>query len=322
MKPKVTKPKIVSIAGGTGRYSVLSGLKNKADITALFNITDSGGSSGILRVEHGILPPGDGIQAFAALAKNNKDEQFLKSRFFQGSVNGHRIGNFMYLSAADVFGGELEGIYYLQKLFKPKGTILPVSVDPGVDLIVKLEDGSEIRGEHEIDVRGEGSPIIEARLSKEAQILPQAREAILGADAVLFGPGDLWTSIIPHLLVGGLKETILASKAKKIMICNLVTKPGETDNYKASDFARVLSFFLGLPLDKLIVNNKEMDKKVAGIYEKDNQYMISADQNESLKYCKEFCLYSLAAQIHSDSRYILRHDPKKTAEAVLEVLSK
>ncbi|MBI4037133.1 YvcK family protein [Candidatus Daviesbacteria bacterium] len=314
--------KIVSIAGGTGRYAVLKGLKRKSKITALYNITDSGGSSGILRVEHGILPPGDGIQAFAALAKCPEDEQFLGSRFFQGGVNGHRIGNFMYLSATEIFGSDLAAVSYLQKVFKPCGQVLPVSIEHGVDLVVKTEDGAVITGEHQIDTRGKGSQIIDAWLTKKAEILPQVRTAILEADIILFGPGDLWTSVVPHLLIDGLPQAVKKSKARKVMICNLVTKPGETDGYQASDFAKVVTNLLGSRLDDFIANGNHLQKNVRDAYLKFKQEPVVVDEKLS-SYAKNVYQLPLATAFETIGKkgpmLLLRHHPQKTAQAVLNV---
>lgn len=312
-------PWIVSAAGGTGRYSLLKGLKDQARIIALYNITDSGGSSGILRVEHGVLPPGDGIQALAALAKSEQDELFLLDRFSEGRVNGHRIGNLMYEAATRKFGDDLAGIRYLQRLFKISGKVYPVSDKRGVDLIVELKDGSILVQEHRIDTRGEGSPIINARLSEPAEILPEAAEAILKADIILFGPGDLWTSIVPHLLVKGMPEAIRKSKAQKIMVCNLLTKPGETDGYTASMFAEVMTKFLGCPIDDFIISSNHLDKEVAKIYKNANQHPVLSDRREVLKFAKRVHEESLATIIESGQSKLIRHHPERTAQAVLYV---
>lgn len=318
-KPKL--PTLVSAAGGTGRYSLLKGLKNMANIVALYNITDSGGSSGILRVEHGVLPPGDGIQALAALAKSEADEIFLLDRFSQGRVNGHRIGNLMYEAATRKFGNDLSGIRYLQKLFKIGGHVYPVSDKRGVDLVVELEDGSILVQEHRIDTRGGGSPIVNARLSETAEILPEVARAIEKADIILFGPGDLWTSIIPHLLVKGIPEAIKKSKAQKVMVCNLVTKPGETEGYTASRFAEIVTKFLDCQLDDFIVNSNHLNREVADIYRNANQHPVVVDRQRIKMFAKRIHEMPLATVIESGESKLIRHHPDKTAQAVLTLIS-
>lgn len=319
---KTTRPKIVSIAGGTGRYSTLKGLKHKAEITALYNVTDSGGSSGILRVEHGVLPPGDGMRTLAALSKSKDDELFLLDRYSEGRISGHRIANLMYETASRKFGGDVAGINYLEKLFEVEGHILPVSLTKGVNLIAHLADGSTLEGEHEIDVRGGGSPIVSMELRPEARVLPEVVEVIARSDVVMLGPGDLWTSIVPHLLVKGLLEAICASSAKVILICNLFTKPGETDAYKASDFAKVIVKYLGKKIDDLIVNSNGLDQAVKEGYQKGNQQMVKVDEKAKEYAVNVYSDFKLAAVVESEGKKVVRHDSQSTAKAVLRVLAK
>lgn len=321
--------KIVSIAGGTGRFSTLEGFRTRNDVfvTAVYNITDSGGSSGILRTEHGVLPPGDGVQAMSALAIDEDDRRFLLNRFFEGRVNGHRVSNLMYAAATREFGGDLNGVNYLKRKFPLNGDVLPGSLENGVDFEVELEDGSVICGETCVDTRGSGSPIKRAWLSKDAYILPDVEEAIKQADVVLFGPGDLWTSTIALLLIRGLPEAISHSSARKIMICNLVNKEGETDNYKASDYARVLTEHLGTLLDDFIVNGNGIDKEVLRAYTEAKQPPVEIDE-ECYKYSRRIHKISLATIITNRiwekgrvvEKRLLRHHPEKAAAVVVEVV--
>jgi uncharacterized cofD-like protein len=328
-------PKIVSIAGGTGRYPILKGLKGLAEITAIFNITDSGGSSGILRDEHGVLPPGDGVQALAALAKDEESEQFLIDRFTKGRVNGHRIANLMFVVASEKFG-PVEGMRYLVKTFcVPRVEVLPVSLERNVDLIEDLADGTTLTSEHIIDTTIKESPIVKARLNKLATALPETIKAILEADVILFGPGTLYGSIITHLLVKGIPEAINKSKAKKIMMCNFVTDPTETSGFKASDFAKSVIKYLGKNFifddfivnqnfikDKTEVSQDKLSKYLIKSYKKEQKYFVPVDLEEIKKYSKRVHLLPLVGPVKSGEIEILRHLSRRSSEAILNVWRK
>lgn len=327
------KMNIVSFAGGTGRFTVLQGLKERANITAFFNITDSGGSSGKLRVEHGILPPGDGNQAVAALAKSPLDQAVFTDRWNGGVVDGHRVSNLLFevtvRKAKEIYGeehGMIEAMkYFAERFINPGSIVLPTSTKEGVHLVAKLENGQLITGEHEIDTRGSGSPIIDAFLSEEAMIFPFAEEAINQADLILFGPGDLWTSTIPHILIKGVPEAIRRSKARKMFICNLFTKPGETDGYTDADFAEVVTRFIGCKLDFMIVNSNHLDPELLELYKKSNQTPVLEDPIRRKRYAEEVRIFPLATVIKSvkiekdgsiRELQLLRNHPEKTAAAI------
>ena len=310
------KPSLVSIAGGTGRYPLLEGVRDHYQVTALYNITDSGGSSEILRVEHGTLPPGDGTQALAALTEDPDHRLFLLDRFTTGRVDNHRIANLMYEVACRKFGGDVGAMKYLARLFQVRGQVLPISLARGVHLIAQLEDGTTLEREDIIDNRGSGSPIVDARLSSPAHILPETEQCLRSADLIIFGPGDLWTSVIPHLLVTGVPEAIQCSLATKIMMCNLATKPGETDGYTASDFARFVVERVGGKLDYLFVNSNHIDQSVKTAYANQGQQLVVRDGSEN-RYAHHVVEIDLVTMIENGSGHrLLRHDPDKTNRAI------
>ena len=237
------KPKIVVVGGGTGSFTVLTGLKRyPVDLTAVVAMTDSGGSSGVLRDEFGHLPPGDVRQCLIALSPDERPTQTLRDlfsyRFDKGAgLDGHSFGNLFLTALTEITGGADKAIAEAGRILGIVGQVLPVTLT-NAQLCARLEDGSEIVGEANIDVRKAGatSSIDYVYLTPKALAHPPAVQALEEAAAIVIGPGDLYTSLIPNLLVEGVPEAIERSRAKVVFVCNLMTKRGESDGYKASDF--------------------------------------------------------------------------------------
>lgn len=254
-----TLPKLVSISGGTGRYTILKRLKRHFQITAVYNNTDAGGSSGRLRDELGILPMGDGGQCLAALAKDFMTETFLRYRIDRGSdLNGHKVSNFMMMAACESFG-LAEGHRFLARQFCYDGSIAyPVSPETNTHLAVAISDRTVIVGEHNIDTSVKNGRIIDAWLTKQkpqeiklnvkdinkfkadtlvvVSALPEVLQAIHEADLIALGPGSLYTSILANLLVDGIPEAICRSKAKKVYITNFANDTTETLGYSVDQY--------------------------------------------------------------------------------------
>src|SRR3989344_9691497 len=243
------KQKIVTFGGGTGHFSLLRGLVdlNQPDlITAVVGTWDSGGSSGRLRTDLGILPPGDIRQCLLALMEDPKQRQVAQKLFddrleeISGPLKGHSLGNLITGRLEHIYKGADRGIEAERLLFRIRGRVLPVSISD-LSLIAKLEGGEEIEVETNIDLRGMSKTynpnhkIMRIYFDTNADPNPEVITAIKMADKIIFSAGDLFTSVLPHLLVGGVKEAITASKATVILVLNLMTKKGETDSYKASD---------------------------------------------------------------------------------------
>lgn len=309
--------KVVTIGGGTGSYVVLRGLKAyPLDITAVISMFDSGGSSGVLRDEFGILPPGDIRRALVALSEGPRSEilrELFNYRFENGgSLKGHSFGNLFIAALSGIYGSDIEAIRKASELLDLKGTVLPVSLDHS-NLHAMLEDGTEIVGETNIDIpKHDGtSRIQKVFLKPEAKLFEDTDKALREADLIVIGPGDAYTSLIPNLLVRGMQEALKASTAKKIFVCNLLTKWGETHDYVASDIARIVLSYSGLTkFDYAICNTAKMDDALVEAYKKENKHPIEADEHMS-----EYADKIITGDFFSEAD-IARHDSEKVAKII------
>ncbi len=309
--------KVVRIGGGSSGYTLLNSLKKlPIQLTAVVNMFDSGGSSGVLRDEYGVLPPGDIRRALAALAEGDKGEmlrELFNFRFKEnGSVGGHSFGNLLLTALAALYGGDLEAIRRASSLLDVKGMVLPVTLDKS-HLRARLEDGSTIDGETNIDIpKHDGSKrIVSLELVPPAKILPEADRAIRDADVIVIGPGDLYTSIIPNLLVGGMREALAASQAKMVVICNLMTKWGETHGYRASDMVRDLLRYGGRArFDVAICNTSALPSHLVAAYEAEKKYPMACDDALA-----EYVDTVITGDFFS-SADIARHDAEKLSAVI------
>jgi uncharacterized cofD-like protein len=316
-----TRPKIVVIGGGTGSHAILRGLKHHdIEITAIVAMTDRGGSSGRLRDEFGHLPPGDVRQCLAALAPEEHGTLLLRQlfsyRFARGSgLSGHSFGNIFITALVEITGSTDKAIEEAGNLLGIKGRVIPVTLS-NTDLCARLVDGTMIVGEHKLDVRREKPdvPIDYVYLDPRAYVNPEAERAIREADAVVLGPGDLYTSLVANLVVEGVAQAIVASSATKLFVCNLATKRGESDGFAASDFVRVLLEYLGREgaLDVLLVNSTQPSARVRTRYESEGSHVVQLDEEN----CRRLVPNVIAQPLASAGTY-LRHDPELLASAVL-----
>lgn len=312
--------KVVRIGGGSSGYTLLRGLKQYPfDITAVVNMFDSGGSSGVLRDEYGILPPGDVRRALAALAEGDKGEilrNLFNYRFKEhGSVGGHSFGNLFLAALAEIYGNDIEAIRKASKLLDLKGKVLPVSLDKS-HIHAILADGSEIIGENNIDIpKHDGSVRIEKIFLKpSARIFDETAIAIAEADIIILGPGDLYTSILPNILVEGMPEALQKSKAKKVVICNLMTKWGETHGFCGSDMLRELLRYSGISkFDYALCNTAPMDATLVKAYEAEKKYPMTCDAGLS-----QYADRVITGDFFSEAD-IARHDADKVSRVIAEL---
>ena len=257
-------PRIVAIGGGTGLSSLLRGLKTyTSNLSAIVTVADDGGSSGRLRDEYRILPPGDFRQCLIALADAEPlMKQLFDHRFKEGSLNGHAFGNLFIMAMADVTGNFEQALRESGKVLAVKGTIVPSTLQD-VTLVASI-NGSTVEGESQIPKHN--SPISHVFLKPDGvQVNPEAAQAILNAELIIVGPGSLYTSILPNLLVEGMVEAIKASAALKLYICNLAAQPGETDGYGVQDYLRVIREHVGANLfDFVLVNSNTTHAPTGG----------------------------------------------------------
>jgi uncharacterized cofD-like protein len=274
----INQPNIVVIGGGTGSYTVLSGLKRYTDnITALVNMSDDGGSTGVLRDELGVLPAGDIRQCLVALSETEKVRDLFTYRFSEGTFNGHSFGN-IFISTVEKMTDSFEkAVDLASDILNIKGRVLPITLDK-VSLIATTEDGLQIKGE---------SKIGNAKLSKlrprlaydvPANIHKPAKEAILSADVVVIAPGNLNGSIGPALIVNGVGDALKKTKAKVVVVSNLVTKPGQTEDFTVIDHVSEIERFSGGKIvDYVIYNTDEPTKQMKETYVRDGEYMLEFD---------------------------------------------
>lgn len=308
-------PRIVAVGGGTGLSMLLSGAKNITNnLTAIVSVGDDGGSSGRLREEMGILPPGDIRHCITALA-DDEDlvNKLFKYRFKNGEgLEGHSFGNLFLTALYDITGDMVSAVRASSRVLSIRGRVLPATLDD-MKLVAEMEDGRIIHGESTIP---EAHGKIKRLFTEPAncQALEDVIQAIRNAELIILGPGSLYTSVIPNLLVKQISEEIIKSKAKKIYVCNIMTQPGETDNYTVSDHLKALIQHSGSNkiVDAVLVNDY-LPEKLADIYQKSGSYPVKLDIPE----VKKLGIKIVAKKLIQDSKEgLVRHSSNRVARAV------
>lgn len=317
----VKGPKIVVVGGGTGLSTMLRGLKYyTSNITAIVTVADDGGGSGALREDLGMLPPGDIRNCILALADTEPlMEELLQYRFPDGRLKNQSFGN-LFLAAMDGISNNFEdAVQKMSSVLAVTGKVLPVTLDD-MKLIAELENGNIVEGESQIpeEVIKQNSKIKKLMIDpKEAKPLKDAIKAIEEADAIVLGPGSLYTSIIPNLLVNDISESIRKSDAIKIYISNIMTQPGETTGFKVSDHIKVLKKYGGRNIvDYVIANRGDIPESVRERYHKDNSDLVDLDKKELKKLGVEVIEASLAK---ISSGYV-KHDAEYLAEVLVDTI--
>ncbi|CAM3005667.1 YvcK family protein [Paenibacillus sediminis] len=311
------RPRIVVMGGGTGLSVMLRGLKDKPlDITAIVTVADDGGSSGILRSELQMPPPGDIRNVLTALADVEPLlSDMLAYRFTSGAgLAGHSLGNLILAALTDIKGDFVTAVRELSRVFAVRGRVLPAA-GQAVVLSAEMEDGTIVIGESKIpEARGTIKRVFLE--PAEVEPLPEAVEAINQADAILIGPGSLYTSILPNLLVPKLAEAVVASNSIKIFVCNVMTQPGETDNYTVSDHLKAVYDHIGHHLfDYVIVNNGEIPPQVQDKYAEKGAKPVELDWDEVTSHG-----YKVIADTLVLFRTYLRHDADKLSEHIFQLV--
>lgn len=279
-------PKIVAIGGGTGLSTLLRDLKkHTGNITAVVTVADDGGGSGVLREEMGILPPGDIRNCIMALANAEPSmDRLLNYRFKEGRLKGQSFGNLFIAAMNDMYGDFNLGIKEMSNVLAVKGTVLPMTKE-NVVLGAKLENGAVVEGESNIpesSIRQKSKIESVYMIPQEVKAMPGTIKAIKEADCIVIGPGSLYTSIMPNLLVKEIVDAIEKSKAKKIYISNIMTQPGETIGYSVIDHIEALEKHSGSKnlIDFIIVNNEKLNRRAIRRYLKDDADLIAIDDEE------------------------------------------
>jgi len=326
---------IVIIGGGTGTFTLLKGLRLfPVKISVIVSTADSGGSTGILRKELGVMPPGDLRQCLLGLSYADPILQRLFAyRFDRGSLDGHTIGNIILAGLEKITGNSEEAIREASRLLKVRGAVVPVTKKP-TTLTAILENGRRIVGEHFIDEpRHNGALRIRSlSLLPSGPANPDALRLIKTADAILFGPGDLFTSTLPNIIVDGVADAIRASRARKILLTNIMTKYGQTHDFRAADFFTTLEQYLGAGkaeriIDTVIVNTKLPSADILAHYKKEKAFPVMFCRNDLASYgvamrASNLLSREVFTKTKGDDlkRSIARHDSLKTARAILACL--
>jgi uncharacterized cofD-like protein len=319
--------KLVAIGGGTGLSTLLSGLKQMVgaadsqgawleSLAAIVTVSDDGGSSGRLREELQMLPPGDIRNCMVALSEDST----LISRLFRyrfrgtGELGGHSFGNLFLAALTEVTGDFVEAVRLSSEVLASKGRIYPATIND-VRLVAELEDGTIVRGETQITASR--APIRRLRLEPEQCLpLPEALAAIRGADVITVGPGSLYTSILPPLLVARVAQAINEARATKIYICNLMTQPGETDGYTARQHLETIKRYVPeIHFDYTIVNNRPVNEEQAALYAADGAYQIGMHDHLLEKEFGSETEIRRADLLDEGEK--VRHNPEKLARVVI-----
>lgn len=319
--------KVVVIGGGTGLNSILSGLKKYTNnITAIINVSDEGGSSRMLRTEFGMLPPGDIRNCLVALSDSGPLMAKLLQYRFQKvpGLKGHPMGNLFITAMTKITGDFEKGLEEIEKILAIRGKVLPVSTGK-TQLCATLENGKTIEEEpnveeHKIKYQSEIKKLF---LKPAIQVTEKSRQALMRADIIVLGPGSLYTSILPNLLVKGVVHTIKQAKkrkAKVVYVCNVMTQPGETDKYTAADHVEKILQYLGPGmLDYVILNDERAPESLYVKYQKQGAQRVKYDKETLGGFEKQYGVKVVLASLMTKEN-LLRHDSDKLAKAVLRLV--
>lgn len=321
-------PKIVTIGGGTGSFTLLSGLKSLTpNLTAVIAMSDDGGSTGELRDEMGVLPPGDIRQALVALSRSSETmRELFNYRFSEGRLEGHSFGNLFITALQKVTDSFPEAVKGAEAVLDIVGHVLPVTLDD-VRLKLTYSDGETVEGEHIIDEmifkKGE-KPNID--LTPIAKLNPEVKKAIMAADLVVIAPGTLHSSLIPNLIVEGMREALNETPAKVAYVCNLVTSAGQTEGYQVHDYAEQLERFGGEGmLDYVIYNTQKPTQEMLDNYAREGETWVEFDETTmSNANYEPIGGEFLSQHIHADdpkaARALIRHDSDLIAQALVDLV--
>lgn len=321
----MTQPRIVVIGGGTGTFAVLSGLKQReAHVSAVVSIADNGGSTGKLRDEYGVLPPGDIRQCLVALSEADTimRELFLH-RFENGTLNGHNFGNLLLTALERITKDPLRGVDAAHRILRVKGRVIPVSTTAAT-LSATYEDGTVLVGEAEIDKRDRSrAPITRCELDPPVEANSEAIRAIQDADLIVIAPGDIFTSTFPVLLVTGIDQAIRTNKkAKLVQVVNLVTKPGQTDDWNASRHVATVANQINREPDTILINNARPAMAILERYLRDDEQPVRDDILNGNVRRLPLLSRKISEPVPGDElkRSLLRHDPELLANAIMECI--
>lgn len=317
--------KVVTIGGGTGNFTVLRGLRHyDVDISAIVSMADDGGSTGILRDELGVLPPGDVRQCLVALSDSSRLMRSLMNyRFEQGGLLGHSFGNLLLSALEKVTGSFEKAVEEVGKILYIKGKVIPVTTHQ-VRLRMILKNCQVLEGEREVYLSQEiENGYSSIYLEPYPKANPQAINELMNADVIIVGPGGLYTSLIPNFLVEGVSEAFVKSDAKKIFVANLMNRKGQTSRFKVSHYLKELERFIGDDaFDYILVNHQNPPKELINLYAEEGD-LIKNDLPEDDRVRAASLLGELRKGIKKDlmKRNLIRHDCKKLSHELMKIVN-
>lgn len=314
------------LGGGSGNFVLASGLMRfDVDLNVIVSIADSGGSSGVLRIEQGTLPPGDILRAMVAMCEGGEFLRLLlQHRFKGGSLDNHTLGNLILTASEKLTGSALSGVRALHDVLKIRGRVIPVAA-VAANLQAECADGKLLQGESEIDVpKGPHEPIVRCYLEPAVDANPEALEAIRSADVVVLSPGDLYTSLVPVVLVRGVVGALRDTSAPIVFVVNLITKRGETDGYTAREFCRQVERYISpAKLHTVILNTARPSDLLLRKYEQAGVQLVHDDLNgEGFEVIRAPLLSESIDKMPDDGAQLhklIRHDPVRLAQAIMSV---
>ncbi len=308
--------KVVTVGGGTGQYTLLRGLKNyDINLGAIVSVSDNGGNTGQLRVEFGILPPGDLRNCLIALSDESELKDLMKLFQYRfprtnGVLSDYSLGNMILTALTEIEGDIAKGVKICSNILRIKGSVFPVSLTNN-HLCGRTYDGRRLFGEVNVSYPYAPEKIDRIWLEPESYIYSEAANALRSADLIILGPGDLYGSVIPNLLVKGFKEALAESKAKIVYVCNLVTKHG-TYGFRASDFLREIERYLERKVDYVICNTKKPTQNIVDKYKEEDSFFVEPDLQGG-NIIKE----DLLLELEINNKITARHNPDKTVRLIM-----
>lgn len=317
-------PRIAVIGGGTGLSVILRGLKKQTEnLSAIVTVSDDGGGSGMIRDELGILPPGDVRNCILALADDEDImEDLMQHRFREGRLRGQNLGNLILAGLTEIIGDFEAAVNKLQDILRIKGQVIPVTAED-TTLCAVLKDGTVVRGESFIpqEVKKHESPIDRVFLDpKEPEALPSAVEAIMSADMIILGPGSLYSSIIPNLLVKGIKEAVRSASGIKTLMCNVMTQAGETDRFTVAQYARTVEEYLGRNvIENMLINDYLCEPEELRPYLKNGMMqMLATDKDREA--LRDMNIMPIESNMIAISQGVARHDADRVTSIIMSLL--
>lgn len=324
------QPQIVVIGGGTGSFVMLSGLKKLTnDITAIVNMCDDGGSTGVLRDELGVLPPGDARQCLVGLSDVPEVRDLFSYRFGEGGLAGYSLGN-LILSGLELQHGSFEkALEVASKILRIRGRVIPSVL--GNHRLVMFDGEERIDGERNIETHAINHPDATVRLDPAAEANPKAKEAILSADIVVMAPGGLYNSLLPIYTIAGIAEALQQTKAMVVFVSHLVNKAHQTHDWHVADYVRRLERELGEgTIDAVLYNTAEISDETLRLYAADGDFPTKIDEQgfEGLSCERRGVPLLSHEEIQQNPfdkaimRTLIRHDPDKVASEILNIYTK